>query len=67
METRKIPFGVVVKDHHKKLTLNNPDEIRSYLLREKTQEEVDRIMIIVNSHAYTVKLPGREWLFTQLR
>lgn len=67
METRRIPFGVVVKDHQKKLTLNNADEIRSYLLREKTKEEVDRIMIIVNSHAYTIKLPGREGLMTELR
>lgn len=67
METRSIPYGVVVKDHHKKLTLNNPDEIRSYLLRDKTEEEVERIMVQVNSHPYTVMLPGREWLFTELR
>lgn len=67
METQDFPFGVVVKDHHIKTRLNNLNEIQSYLLREKTAEEVNRIIVQVVDHPCTIMLYGREWLMTELR
>lgn len=56
METHDYPFGVVVKDHYIKKTLKDLAEIQSYLLRDKTSDEVRTIIEDVIHHPCTIML-----------